>query len=493
MTEGRHEILLVDDEKSLLLGTKRLLTEEGYSVDAASCGRDGIELGTSKEYDIAVIDLKMPDFDGIKVLEEIKNVHPNTICFIATAFASYDTAIESTRKGAFGYIPKPFTPDELLYQIEHGCKQRRIILESERLKREREEKLLELADEQSRLNTIINSIDDGILVINKTGLVVYYNSSTLKYLELSELNIGDPALHVLPDEVLPAVAKILSEKSFIPKSYSFSLDLKTDHRISVQISCTPIKNYDGNVAGIVLVIRDITEARKIELIKSQFVSMVAHELKAPVAAVQGFLSILLNDTLRVTESKKSEYLRRSSERLASLTELVNDLLDISRMDAKTKQREIAETNILNITDECIDLFEAEIRKRNLHVKRDYASGVNLLNADASEIKRVVTNLLSNAIKYNRDAGEIAIAVNQSGNFIRYEIRDTGIGMRPPETEKLFSEFYRVKNERTRGIGGTGLGLSIVKRIVESYHGSIKVESEYLKGTVFIISLPINQK
>jgi DNA-binding NtrC family response regulator len=110
----KANILIIDDEKGLRFGTQRLLEDEGYTVESAENGEEGIRLGTSKEFDVALIDLKMPDIDGMDVLKEIISAHPNTICFMATAYASYDTAIQATRLGAFGYIPKPFTPDKLI-------------------------------------------------------------------------------------------------------------------------------------------------------------------------------------------------------------------------------------------------------------------------------------------------------------------------------------------------------------------------------------------
>ena len=145
MAEHKPKVLIVDDERGLRLGTKRLLEAEGYEVDTAENGTEGIALGTTGDYDMAIIDLKMPDIDGIEVLRNIKEKMPNTVCFIATAYASYDTAVEATKLGAASYIPKPFTPEELLNNLKEGYEKRKLILESEKLRREREERLLEIA------------------------------------------------------------------------------------------------------------------------------------------------------------------------------------------------------------------------------------------------------------------------------------------------------------------------------------------------------------
>ncbi|MGK9368996.1 response regulator [Melioribacter sp. Ez-97] len=491
--DEKSKILIIDDENGLRLGTERLLEEEGYIVESASNGEEGIRLGKSKEFDIAIIDLKMPDVDGLTVLKEIKSVHPNTICFIATAFASYDTAIESTRLGAFGYIPKPFTPEELIYQIEQGVNQRKLILESERLKKEREENLLELANEKSRLNAIIKSINDGILVINKNAELVYYNYAALKFLDLADIEIGSKILNILPEKVVKTINKLFDSETFHVKSYSHQIELKPDNELIVEFSTTPIPNSDGSIAGVVLIMSNITEYKKIELLKSQFVSMVAHELKAPLAAVQGYLNILIDKSIQLPPEKKEDYIKRSITRLKGLTDLVNDLLDISRIELNTKQREIEQIDLREIIENSIQFFELDIKKKNISIETHLEENLPAINADYNEITRVVTNLLSNAIKYNRINGNIYIDLYKSHNYLILKIGDTGIGLKPEEKTKLFNEFYRAKNEMTREISGTGLGLSIVKKIVDSYHGKIEVESEFGKGTTFIINLPINIK
>jgi two-component system, OmpR family, phosphate regulon sensor histidine kinase PhoR len=491
LLEIKPNILIVDDERGLRVGTARLLEEEGYEVTTAENGYEGIALGTSCDFDIAIIDMKMPDIDGLDVLSAIKKVFPNTICIIATAFASYDTAIEATRLGAFSYIPKPFTPDELIYQLKQGFQQRTLLLEAARLKKEREEQLLEIANEKSRLNTIIKSINDGVLVFNKEGKVVYYNSSALKYLDLKEIKIGEDIPEKIPAEISKLLNKYITSESFIEKSYTTQIEILPRGQLIVEAVCSPIKNPDKTLAGVVVVIRNITELKKVELIKSQFVSMVAHELKTPMAAVQGFLNIMLDGNIPLSYEKQQEYLSRSVVRLRSLLDLVNDLLDISRMELKTKQREIVEIDTIEVVKSTLLILELEIQKKGIKINLDFEENPPAIKADLNEITRVITNILSNAIKYNIDRGEITVSLKTSPNYLIIKIADNGIGMKPEEKANLFQEFYRAKNEKTRSISGTGLGLNIVKRIVESYSGKIEVDSEFGKGTAFTILFPIN--
>jgi PAS domain S-box-containing protein len=484
------KVIIIDDEKGLRTGTQRLLQSEGYEVDTAENGTEGIRLAAENDYDLAIIDLKMPDIDGIEVLKEIKKNRPNTVCFIATAYASYETAIESTKTGAYSYIPKPFTPEELIQNLQQGYAYRILLVEAERLRKEREERLLEVAFEKTRLNTIINSITDGVLVVNKTGELVLYNTAALTYFELNQIIIGENILGILPKEVTELINKFLITGNHLDKSFTSQIELKPNRELFVDVTCSPVPHPDGSLAGVVTVIRNITEMKKVELVKSQFVSMVAHELKAPVAAVIGFINLINDKNINVSEVQRVDYLNRSYKRLNTLLEMVNDLLDISRMEIKKKEREIVELDIVEILKSNTEFLEMELKKKGVVVNFNIENDIPHIKADNNEISRLFTNIIGNALKYNKENGSINISVSHSGNYVTTKISDTGIGLKPEEKVKLFHEFYRVKNEKTRNIPGTGLGLSIVKRIVESYNGKIEVESEYGSGSTFIISLPL---
>lgn len=487
--EIKPKVLIVDDERGLRIGTKRILESEGYDVDIAENGTQGIELGTKNDYDLCIIDLKMPDIDGIEVLRTVKKNRPNTIYYIATAFATFDTAIEATKLGAQSYIPKPFTTEELIRHLETGYEKRLLILESERLRKEREERLLEIAYEKSRLNTIVSSIVDGVVVVNRKGELVLFNPASLKYFELNQILIGENILGILPKEVSDLIDKILTTDKFINKSYTSQVELKPNRELFVELTCSPVPHPDGSLAGVVTVINNITEQKKVEYIKSQFVSMVAHELKAPMAAVMGFMNLIMDENINIKPEQQKDYISRSSKRLQGLIEMVNDLLDISRMEIKKKEREIKALSLTEILKSNVDFLELELKKKFITVNMDFEADLPPVKADNNEINRLFTNILSNALKYNKDNGQINITVNKSGNYIVTKISDTGIGMRPEDRERLFQEFFRIKNDQTRNIPGTGLGLSIVKRIVESYSGKIEVESEYGVGTTFIIKFP----
>ncbi|HVO75405.1 MAG TPA: response regulator [Ignavibacteriaceae bacterium] len=493
---NKPKVLIVEDEKGLRLGTKRLLQGEGYNVTAAETGNEGVSLGTASEFDLAVIDLRMPDLDGIEVMKEIVKIFPNTVCFIVTAYASYDTAIEAAKVGAYSYIPKPFNPPELLDQLRKGYERRTLLLEAEKWRKEREERLLEITFEKTRLNTVINSITDGVLVVNKNGEVVLYNPSAMRYLNLEKISIEEYIIDKLHPSISDLINKFLGTNNFERKSYSTQIEIKNasgqkgpGDALFIEATSSPVPHPDGTLAGVVVTIKNITEMKKIEMLKSQFVSMVSHELKAPVAAVYGYLKLLSDGSLNISREQQANYIIRSQIRLDGLLKMVNDLLDISRMEMKTVQRELKDLNLLEIIKGVIDLLHFETSKKNIEVEINKAENVPSFRADSDEMIRLFTNLISNAVKYNKDNGKINIDINDENKFIVIKISDTGIGLKPAEKEKLFQEFFRAKNEKTKNISGTGLGLSIVKRIVDSYSGKIEAESEYGTGTCFKVSLP----
>jgi len=487
MNNNSSEILIVEDEKGLRTGIKKLLEGEGFVVDAAENGTDGIAFGKAKEYDVAILDLKMPDIDGLQVLKEIKRVHPNTICLIATGYASYENAVDSIKFGAFSYIPKPFTSEELLEKVNEGLQRRKLLIEAEKWKKERETSLLEIAFEKSRLNAIIHSMTEGVLVVNKNGQAVLYNPGALKLLQLNKIEIEDYIIEKLHPGLSELINLILLKHT---EQKTYSKEIIINERLVIEATASPVPHPDGTLAGVVIVIKNITDTKKLETLKSQFVSMVSHELRAPMSAVYGFLQLLSDESVKLSEEQKVNYISRSKIRLDGLLKLVNDLLDISRIEMKTAHRELKDYDLIKSVKYVIETFQNEIAKKKIQINLNFKEDLPLLKCDEDEMNRIFTNLIGNAVKYNKESGSLDITICKEENYIVVEVKDTGIGLKPAEKEKLFQEFFRAKNEYTKNISGTGLGLSIVKKIVDSYSGKVEVESEYGSGTSFKIYFPL---
>lgn len=470
-------------------GIKRILESKGHSVDTAENGTIGIELGTSTEYDIYFIDLKMPDLDGETVLSEIKARYPEAICVVVTAYASIDTAVKTTRLGAYHYIPKPFAPEELDILVERALERRWYILEARRLKKEQEERLLEIAYEKTRLRTIIQALDDGVLVVNNQGEVVLFNPRFLQLLDLhSNLKIGDPVLDVLPVDLSTQLERFLNNGRDL-SAIDQEIVVHPPDKLVIMANSTPIRNEAEETVGVVTVLRDITELKRIDTLRAQFVDMAAHELKAPLSAVQGYLEMIVEKQLGDSPEVYEKYMQRSLERTKSLLSLVNDLLNISRMEAGKIRREIQKVDVNRTIAEVIEKLSHEMQSMEIKCSTDFEEHL-FLEMDKKDLEKLLAQIIGNAIKYNRRNGTIKIRTSIDGNFAKIAVEDTGIGMKREEQERLFEEFFRAKNEHTRRITGTGLGLTVAKKIVDAYAGKIKVRSEYEQGSTFTIFLPM---
>jgi two-component system, OmpR family, phosphate regulon sensor histidine kinase PhoR len=491
MEENKPTLLVVDDELGMREGIRRIFTLEGYDVTVAENGTEGTLKGSEREFDIVLLDLKMPDVDGLTVLRRLKDIYPDTEYLIITAFAGIDSAVEATRHGAYTYIPKPFTPDQIVFEVNRALGKRRLTLETRELRAEQERRLLEISQEKSRLRTIINAINDAVFVTNNENEIVLANPQTRALFNFpSTIKAGDKIEDILPHEVIELIQQARTRTSEGVEVLAHEWEMKPDLELVVSMKTAPVRDNEGEILGFVSTIQDVTQLKRLDAQKSQFVSMVAHELKAPVAAVSGYLENMHGRLLGDDIANYEKMIARSRERLQALIDLVNDLLNISRRERGAIRREIAPVSIPDLVEANRELLQGEMDKRGVIFRTDFDNELPKMDFDTDEFMRIMTNLMSNGIKYNRDGGELRITAHRDGDLVIIRVADTGIGMKPADREMLFRQFYRIKNEKTRSIPGTGLGLSIVKQIVDAYHGNITVESEENTGTTFILRLPL---
>jgi len=231
--------------------------------------------------------------------------------------------------------------------------------------------------------------------------------------------------------------------------------------------------------------RKMTEEGK--HLRFQFLSVLSHELKAPLNAIEGYLRMMKDKTFYDNIDDYMTIIERALQRVGSMRVLIMDLLDLTRIEGGSKTRDLQNLNVCSIARDAIDTMNPLAIQKD--VKVTMTSGDNIyMYADAKEIEIIFNNLISNAVKYNKDGGEVEISVAKENELVSIMVSDSGIGMTEEELAKLFNEFVRIKNPKTKNISGTGLGLSIVKKISELYDGDVKVTSSPDKGTTFRISL-----
>lgn len=369
------KILIVDDEPGIRSGVVRILhnfrvdypfMEEAYDfkVLEASSGEEGIEIIENNHPDIVLLDNKLPGIQGIDVLEYIKKRQLHMIVVMITSYASLELAVKATNDGAFDFIPKPFTPQELKSSIEN-----------------------------------------------------------------------------------------ITKKVFLKKM------------------TTQLHN-----AG--------------KQIRFQFLSVLSHELKAPLYAIDGYLGMIKERQLGDTLEDYDEVVERSLERIRGMRNLILDLLDFTKVQSVNDKKEMKKVNLVEVARNAIETMQPYAIQRDVTVTL-HAPEQMVICSDTNELEIVFNNLISNAIKYNVDHGQVDCSLSLLENQIEIIVKDTGIGMTEEEMSILFQDFVRIKNKKTKHITGSGLGLSIIKKLVESYQGTIEVTSLPDQGSTFKVTLPKN--
>ncbi|MDX9770256.1 MAG: ATP-binding protein [Tenuifilaceae bacterium] len=367
------KLLVVDDEPGIRTGAERALRnfsvgypfmeeEFSYNIIEAETGEKAIEIIESQHIDIMLLDNKLPGIDGIEVLEYVKNKDYDISVMMITSYASLELAVKATNMGAFSFVPKPFTPQELRTSIE---------------------------------------------------------------------------------------------------SITKNLFLK---RMTRQMRAEGQQN------------------------QFQFLSVLSHELKSPINAVEGYIKIMLEKQAGDSIDDYKVMLERSVERLKGMRTLILDLLDLTRIETGKKSRDIRSLDLHEIAKRVIDTVEPLAIQKNVKVHLD-AEENSFYKADSHEVEIILNNFVSNAVKYNKDGGEVYVTIRKDPDFYEIAVEDTGIGISNDDQKLLFQEFVRIKNTQTRNITGSGLGLSIAKKMIELYNGTVEVQSTPDVGSKFTVRLP----
>jgi two-component system, sensor histidine kinase and response regulator len=365
-------ILVADDEPGMRLGVARALKDFAISVpdlnghvrfvvEQAASGEEALEMAAAEPPQILLLDYKLPGLNGLEVLDRMVSAHPDLLTIMITAYASLDTAVSAVKRGAYDFLAKPFTPDELK------------------------------------------------LVIRKA------------------------AARVL---VAQQARKLAKEK---------------------------------------------------RQVRFQLISVLAHELKAPLAAVEGYLKIFRDHSAGDDPAVYDHMIERSLLRAEAMRKLIGDLLDLTRIESGHTRRDLADLDLRDVARTAIETVTPEALARGITVTL-HADAPVPLRADRTEIEIILNNLVSNAVKYNRDGGRVDVTLRPDAGANLIVVEDTGIGLTPEEASRLFDDFVRIKNEKTRGILGSGLGLSIVRKLAALYGGEAWVTSEPDKGSTFSVVL-----
>ena len=342
-----------------------------------------------------------------------------------------------------------------------------------------------LTDERNQSAAILGSMVEGVAVVGADERILYCNQAFEQILELPQgSSQGKKLVEGLRQaDLVTAVRQVLPGGDEV----TGEVEVGTVRRRSFSVTAAPVRAAEASSA--VLVLHDITELRRLERVRRDFVANVSHEFKTPLTAIQGFAETLLGGALDDKANRKRfvEIIREHAQRLARLTD---DLLKLSRIEAGRLDLESRPVSVTGLVNGCVETARLKAESRGLRIVVELPEGLPPVRGDAVQLDEVLQNLIDNALQYTPSGGRIDVTACSNGHEVIFTVADTGIGIPESDLERIFERFYRVDAARSREAGGTGLGLSIARHIVDAHGGRIWVESAVGQGSRFRFSIDV---
>lgn len=377
-----------------------------------------------------------------------------------------------------------------------------------------EDSLKKVADrltaEKSQDEAVLTAIADGVYAVDRERNMVLLNKAAQEMVGWNEkdalgikcktvMNLKNDKDVSVCEKDCPALAVWNTGEAVFRNDTCF-MQRKTKQRVQLSSSYAPIKDMEGNMVGAICVFRDVTKEKELERQRNEFVSTASHELRTPITATEGYISIITDSGMCKVDEPTKEYLGKAKNTLLGMSNLVKNLLSVTKIEEGKLEVSVTNFPIKDLVDEVVEVFAKRAKEKG--IKLDFvqskelstagkkAIGRNLnVRADREMIREVLNNLTENAVKFTEKGG-VSISIDYDKEFATVNIEDTGMGMPRDAQKHLFEKFYRVDNTATREVGGTGLGLYITRSIVETFGGRIWVESELKKGSKFHFTIPL---
>jgi NtrC-family two-component system sensor histidine kinase KinB len=351
-------------------------------------------------------------------------------------------------------------------------------------------KYKKVLSEKKSTEAVIRSIAEGLVVINAEGKVIMMNPAAEKLLGTSKKEkLGQSLVDDLTEDQMISLVKGSPEKD----NKEIELISQADETKKVlRASTAVVENENGQTVGMVSVLSDITKQKELDALKSRFVASVSHELRTPLVAIDKSVTLLLSKAAGSLSGSQEEFLSIAKRNLTRLSTLINDLLDMSKLEAGKMRLNFEVSSIADIINESVKGFQSWADTKSISLIIKTAEGLPKVKVDSQRIIQIMNNLIGNAIKFAPNKGQIFVEANLKDDKVRVSVQDTGPGIAKDDLSKIFDKFYQVSERSSTDIGGTGLGLSIAKEIVELHGGSIWAESDIGQGAKFIFTLPLQK-
>jgi two-component system phosphate regulon sensor histidine kinase PhoR len=343
-----------------------------------------------------------------------------------------------------------------------------------------------LTEERNLSAAILASMEEGVVVIGPDHRVIYCNSAFCEAAGVQGVcGEGRPIMELVRhSDLLSFIQKALTGKETIHGEVVVG-SIRTR---SFAVTAAPIRS-ENEIIGAVMVLHDITEIRRLERARRDFIANISHEFKTPLTAIRGFAETLLGGALEDAENR-SRFLEIIREHALRLGRLTDDLLKLAQIEAGQLPQATQAIPVAQVIDPCLEIARIKAEQKDIVLDAAYDGNLPPFHGDARSLREILENLLDNAVRYTSPGGHIRVTVVVEGLEMILSVADTGIGIPKADQDRIFERFYRADAARSRESGGTGLGLSIVKHLVEAHSGRIRVESEVGQGSTFYIHLPL---
>jgi two-component system, OmpR family, phosphate regulon sensor histidine kinase PhoR len=374
------------------------------------------------------------------------------------------------------------------FLVSGGAESKRVGLALESIFARQQELAGQIAGRESGTQTILEAMQDGLLVVDARRHIMLMNRPFEKLFELRDPALGVPLLEAVRHATLDGlIAKTLHTGEAMSSELGLA-DSRTHSERHIEVSAVPIKKAVDGPTGAVVIFHDITELKRLDQIRSDFVANVSHELRTPLSILRGYVETLLDNpkTSREELARILAIMERHSKRLGLL---VDDLLSLAQLESPQAILELSAVRVGELFKNVIRDWKERLAAKNLKVIVDVPPDASTVCADETRLQEVLYNLLENAVKYSHQNGEIHLQAARRSSEIVLSVSDVGIGIHKDQLPRIFERFYRVDKARSRELGGTGLGLAIVKHIAQLHGGRVEAASELGKGTTIRVILP----
>ena len=378
------------------------------------------------------------------------------------------------------------------FLVNGGTESKRVGLALENIFARQQELDRQIAGRESGTQTILGAMQDGLLGVDARGRITLTNRPFEKLFELRNPAVGAPLLETVRHATLDwLIAETLRTGKAMRSELSLA-DPRASSERHIEVSAVPIKQAVDETTGAVVLFHDITESKRLDQIRSDFVANVSHELRTPLSILRGYIEMLLDNpkTSREELARILAIMERHSQRLGLL---VDDLLSLARLESSNANLELSAVRVEELFNNVVRDWKEKLAAKNLKVIVDLSPDARTIRADEMRLQEVLHNLLDNAVKYSHEHGEVRLRTALQGLEMVLSVADNGMGITKDDLPRIFERFYRADKARSRELGGTGLGLAIVKHIAQLHGGRVEAESELGHGTTIRVVLPVGNR